>query len=366
MNTFNPNNDNGKITHINAHYETTISHIDKKTILSIDLGGSFTKACVMCDPENVVFIPSNVKPISVEDIENGVFESRPTDHPLLNLWIEHQGSGYAMGQLAADYGANFGIGQSKLEDALVKVLTVAGYFKLKDEISVVMSLPFFSPQQFESEKAQLINIITGNHFIKFCDSAVDLNISKVWIIPEGYGSFLWLGCQRIKRSGNPDFTKAPLAVVDIGHQNINLLIVDNFKCVRDACKSEEFGMSKFYEIIAAEIKGADTPLLDLIAAVKKPNSKGLYLPKCANKLTKIDDSLPNLIEQFARETCSRLFAWLPEKVTDVIITGGGGEFYWEYVQRLLKEANINTYLAKPSCLANALGQYIYGYSNIKN
>ena len=44
----------------------------------------------------------------------------------------------------------------------------------------------------------------------------------------------------------------------------------------------------------------------------------------------------------------------------MIITGGGGEFFWEDVQRLLKEAKINAYLAEPSRQANTLGQFIYG------
>jgi plasmid segregation protein ParM len=48
----------------------------------------------------------------------------------------------------------------------------------------------------------------------------------------------------------------------------------------------------------------------------------------------------------------------------VIITGGGGEFFWEDVQRLLKEAQINAYLAAPSRQANALGQYIYGEAQL--
>jgi plasmid segregation protein ParM len=67
---------------------------------------------------------------------------------------------------------------------------------------------------------------------------------------------------------------------------------------------------------------------------------------------------------FSREICSRVLAWLPERVTDVIITGGGGQFFWEDVQRLLKEAKINAYLAAPSRQANALGQYIYGEAQL--
>jgi plasmid segregation protein ParM len=45
-------------------------------------------------------------------------------------------------------------------------------------------------------------------------------------------------------------------------------------------------------------------------------------------------------------------------------TGGGGEFFWENLQRLLKEAKINAYLAAPSHQANVLGQYIYGEAQL--
>jgi plasmid segregation protein ParM len=37
---------------------------------------------------------------------------------------------------------------------------------------------------------------------------------------------------------------------------------------------------------------------------------------------------------------------------------------WENLQRLLKEAKINAYLAAPSHQANVLGQYIYGEAQL--
>jgi plasmid segregation protein ParM len=58
--------------------------------------------------------------------------------------------------------------------------------------------------------------------------------------------------------------------------------------------------------------------------------------------------------------------WLPERVTDVIVTGGGGEFFWEDVQRLLKDAQIKAHLAAPSRQADALGQYIYGEAQLRS
>ncbi|MBD2384143.1 ParM/StbA family protein [Cylindrospermum sp. FACHB-282] len=334
-----------------------------KIILSVDLGRTSTKTCVSREPNNVAFVPANVKQMSIEQVRGGVFESRATD-PLMDLWLEYQGSGYAVGQLAADFGANLGVGQSKVEDALVKVLASAGYFKLKDEISVVLGLPFLSLEQFEKEKAQLTSLVTGPHVLNFRGESLSLNITKVWVMPEGYGSLLWSEAQPNKGATVPDFTKISVAIVDIGHQTIDFLMVDNFRFARGASKSEEFGMNKFYEMVAAEIEGADSQSLALISAVNKPKGERFYRPKGASKPANLDDFLPNLIEMFSRDICSRVLAWLPERVTDVILTGGGGEFFWEDVQRLLKEAKINAYLAAPSRQANALGQYIYGEAQL--
>ncbi|WP_414529415.1 ParM/StbA family protein [Nodularia chucula] len=345
---------------INANSASTRLNLGGKAILSVDLGRTSTKTCVNHEAGHVVFVPANVKKMTIEQVKGGVFEARATD-PLMDLWMEYQGNGYAVGQLAADFGANLGVGQSKVEDALVKVLASAGYFKLKDDISVVLGLPFLSLEQFEREKAQLTSQVTGPHILNFRGESLSLNISKVWVMPEGYGSLLWSEAQ--PKTGAvkvPDFTKMSVAIVDIGHQTIDMLMVDNFRFARGASQSEEFGMNKFYDMVAAEVDGADSQSLALITAVNKPKGERFYRPKGASKPSNLDDLLPNLIEMFSRDICSRVLAWLPERVTDVIITGGGGEFFWEDIQRLLKEAQINAHLSANPRQANALGQYIYG------
>lgn len=334
-----------------------------KNILSVDLGRTSTKTTVNREPGSVVFVSSNVKQMTMEQVRGGVFEARATD-PLMDLWLEYQGNGYAVGQLAADFGADLGVGQSKVESALIKVLASAGYFKLNDEISVILGLPYLSQEQFEKEKAQLISQVTGPHVMNFRGEPVTINVTKVWVMPEGYGSLLWCESQPKKAPGAADFTKVSAAIVDIGHQTTDCLMVDNFRFARGASKSEDFGMSKFYELVAAEIEGADSQSLSLIAAVNKPKGERFYRPRGSSKPTNLDDFLPNLIEMFSREICTRVLEWLPERVTDVILTGGGGEFFWEDVQRLLKEAKINAHLAAPSRQANALGQYIYGEAQL--
>lgn len=340
----------------------TTSHA-KKSILSVDLGRTSTKTCVTRQPENVVFIPSNVKQLAVEQVRGGIFESRMTD-PLSDLWIEYQGKGYAVGQLAADFGANLGVGQSKVEDALAKVLACVGYFGFKDEVAIVLGLPYHSQEQFEKEKEQLISLLTGPHKMSYRGEAVSVTITKVWVMPEGYGSILWSEAQSKKGAGGPDFTQLPVAIVDIGHQTMDCLMVDGFRFARGASKSEGFGMSQFYEQVAAQIEGADSQSLSLISAVNRPKGDRFYRPRGATKPTNLDDILPSLKESFSREICSRVLSWLPERVTDVILTGGGGEFFWEDVQRLLKEAKIEAHLASPSRQANALGQYIYGEAQL--
>jgi plasmid segregation protein ParM len=298
----------------------------------------------------------------MEQARGGIFEARATD-PLFDMWLEYQGKGYAVGQLAADFGANLGVGQSKVEDALAKVLACIGYFNLKDDVSIVLGLPYLSQEQFEREKAQLVGLLSGPHIMSYRGESVTVNINKVWIMPEGYGSLLWCEAQP-KKAPNTDFTKLSVAIVDIGHQTTDCLMVDSFRFARGASKSEAFGMSQFYEQVAAEIESADSQSLSLIAAVNRPKGDRYYRPRGATKPTNLDDILPNLKESFSREICSRVLAWLPERVTDVILTGGGGEFFWEDVQRLLKDAKINAHLAAPSRQANALGQYIYGEAQV--
>ena len=346
----------------------------KTTILSVDLGRTATKACVSREANRVVFVPANVSKQPVQKVRGGDFEARPTD-PLLDMWLEYQGSGYAVGQLAADFGAKLGVGKSKVEDALAKVLACAGYFGLKDDVVIVLGLPYHSQDQFEREKEQIVNQLTGSHSMSYRGEKSTLEIRKVWVMPEGYGSLIWSEAQQKgdKKGGlAADFSRLPVAVVDIGHQTTDCLMIDSFRLARGVSQSEAFGMGQFYEKVAKEIektKGqtpvtVDSESLTLIEAVNKPKGSRFFRPRGATKPVNLDDFLPNLREHSAREMCNHLIAWLPERVSDVILTGGGGEFFWEDLERLLKEAKLNAHLAQPSRQANALGQYLYGEAQL--
>jgi len=344
------------------------ANVNKKAILSADLGRTATKACVSRTPNDVVFIPANVKQLSVEQVRSGNFESKPTD-PLLDMWLEYQGYGYAVGQLAADFGANlFGdersFAKSKVEDALVKVLACAGYFQLQGEFSVVIGLPFYSQEQFEKEKAQIISQLESPHQIFYRGGEeVEIRINKVWVMPEGYGSLLWTEANHGKEF-QPQLPKLSLAIVDIGHQTTDFLMVDSFRFARAASKSEPFAMSQFYEDLASKIEGADAQSLYLLKAVHQPDGQRSYRPRGATKPINLDGVIPELRKVFAAKLCDRLIKWIPERVSDVILTGGGAAFFQEDLEKLLQEAGLNPHLAQPPREANALGQYIYGEAQL--
>ncbi|MBD2040709.1 ParM/StbA family protein [Microcoleus sp. FACHB-672] len=373
------NSQQNAATPMNAPKSTTTSlnnakptsNLINKSILSVDLGRTSTKTCVSREPDSVIFIPANIVEKPVQELRGGIFEARTTD-PLLDLWVEYQGSGYALGQLAADFGANLYSSanqekQSKTEDALPKVLTCIGYFsdklKDKDDLSVVISLPYYAQEEFEREKEKLVNLLTGPHTMSFRGEQMSINITKVWVMPEGYGSLIW--CEgESKKPATTDLSKVPVAIIDIGHQTTDCLMVDSFRFARAASKSEPFAMTEFYKQVAAQIEGSDPQSLSLIEAVNRAKGDRFYRPRGATKPTNLDDILPNLKESFSREMCARVLAWLPERVKAVILTGGGGEFFWEDMQLLLKDARIEAHLASPSRQANALGQYIYGEAQL--
>jgi plasmid segregation protein ParM len=327
-------------------------------ILSVDLGRTSIKACVSRDQAGVILIPANVAHLTVEQVRRGGFESRLTD-PLLDIWLEYQGKGYAIGQMAADFGADLGIGKSKVEDALYKVFACIGHFRLKGDLTVVLGLPYQSQEQFDREKEQIISTIRLPHVMFYRGESISVNIKQVWVVPEGYGSLIWSeACE--KDIPGLSFLDLSVAVVDIGHQTTDFLMVDRFRFARGASQSELFAMNKFYEQVAAQIQGADSQSLLLMEALNRPAGQRFYRPRGATRPANLDEIIPSLRKSFARDLCDRLIKWLPERVTDVIVAGGGGEFFWEDLQQLLKEAQLRVHLAEPSRQANALGQYIYG------
>lgn len=337
----------------------------KKTILSVDLGRTSTKSCISRNPSDVVFIPSNVAKLTVEKARGGGFESKNTD-PLLDIWLEYQGSGYAVGQLAADFGASLftddNDSPSKVNDALIKVFACVGYFKLKGEMDVVLGLPFYSQEQFEKEKDQLISVLTAPHVMIYRGEQISIDIQNVRVMPEGYGSLIW--CEAQGGKDMPNFADLSVAIVDVGHQTTDFLTVDRFRFARGVSQSETFAMRKFYEEVASKIEGADSQSLYLLEAVHKPQGERLYRPRGAMKPINLDEIVPELRKNFARDLSDRLVRWLPERVTDVVVTGGGGEFFWEDLQPLLKEAHLRAHLAQPARKANALGQFVYGEAQL--
>ncbi|MGB3191521.1 MAG: ParM/StbA family protein [Limnoraphis sp.] len=341
---------------------TTTTTSSRRTILSVDLGRTSTKACVSRNPNEVVFIPSNVAQLTVEKARGGGFESENTD-PLLDLWLEYRGDGFAIGQLAADFGANLFGGNdtdspSKVNDALIKIFACAGYFKMKGDVEVILGLPFYSQEQFEREKEQIISLLMGPHVLLFRADQITIDIKSVRVMPEGYGSLIW--CEAQKSKETPNFADLSVAIVDVGHQTTDFLTVDRFRFARGVSQSEVFAMSKFYEEVATKIEGADSQSLYLLEAVHRPAGQRFYRPRGSAKPVNLDEIVPELRKKFAQELSSRLVEWLPERVTDVVLTGGGGEFFWEDLQPLLKQAQLRAHLAQPARKANALGQFVYG------
>lgn len=244
------------------------------TLLSIDLGRTATKTCISRDSKDVVLVPANVAHLTVEQVRRGGFESQPSD-PLLDIWLEYQGEGHAIGQLAADFGANLGVGQSKVEDALIKTLACIGFFNLSGDIGIVLGLPYHSQEQFDREKEHITSLLQSPHLLVYRGDPVTVNIRKVWVMPEGYGSLIWSEAQstQSKRSSSPDFPNLSIAIVDIGHQTTDFLMIDRFRFARGASQSESFAMAQFYDQVAAQIQGADSQSLSLIEAVHRPEGE---------------------------------------------------------------------------------------------
>lgn len=328
-------------------------------LLSIDFGRTATKACVSRQTGEVVLIPSQVARLPVEKVRASGFED-DDDGGLVDIWLEYQGQGYAFGQLAEDYGADLGLGQSKLHNALHKTLACIGYFGLSGSIALVVDLPFAEQEQFERERGELTAMLVGNHHLQYRGKPIEIEVSQVWVMPEGYGSLIWTEAQATDAPESGLLTQRSAAIVDIGHQSTDLLMTDNFRFARGASSSLRYGMATFYENLAAQIEGAESQSLSLIEAVHKPEGQRLYRPRGGKRPVHLDELLSATTAGFAQSLSAKLIEWLPERATDIVVTGGGGEFIWSALEPLVQELGLRAHLAKPSRTANALGQYVYG------
>ena len=147
-----------------------------------------------------------------------------------------------------------------------RFLPVPGTFGVKGETSVVVGLPYYSQEQFDREKEQIVSLVRSPHVMSYRGEFTAIEIKNVWVMPEGFGSLIW-GEAQDKKTASPDFPNLSVAVVDIGHQTTDFLMIDRFRFARGASKSEPFAMSQFYEQVASQISGADSQSLSLIEAV---------------------------------------------------------------------------------------------------
>lgn len=328
-------------------------------LVSIDLGRTATKICMSFNPNEVVLIPANVKHLPVDVVRRGAEEPDEGD-PLLDIWFEFQGQGYALGQLAADLGADLGLEKPKTTDALLKVLAAVGHLGLGGKgLGIVVGLPYLSKQQFDQQKAELISRLEGTYHINYRGEPITVAIQHVWVMPEGYGSLVVCEHQEQTNRVNLGLAEVPVAMMDIGYETTDFLVFDRLRMARGVSRSMEFAMSRFYEQLAAPIPGADSQSLTLIEAVNYPEGKRFYRPHGVNKVVDLDPLLLGLKTQFAQDLYQLLIDWLPERTHTIVVTGGGGAFFWENLHFLIKAGGLTPHLAKPTRKANALGQYIH-------
>ena len=86
----------------------------------------------------------------------------------------------------------------------MKVLACVGYFNLSGKISVVLGLPYLSQEQFDREKEQITSLLRSPHVMSYRGEFVSLEIERVWVMPEGFGSLIWSEAQD-KKASSPDF-----------------------------------------------------------------------------------------------------------------------------------------------------------------
>ncbi|MFP4475280.1 MAG: hypothetical protein ACLFOY_06945 [Desulfatibacillaceae bacterium] len=291
-------------------------------LLGIDVGFGFTKATN--GKEFIMF-----KSVIGEATELQ-FWSDLAQGPLTNnLHVSIDDKSYFVGDLAERQSdvRQYTLDQEKLITEYVKVLalTMAGLFCEKFvPLHLVSGLPV---GYFRDFGEKFTRQILGHHnvnFMKADGSKVTrrLNIAKVRMVPQPFGSVLNLLMSDKGKIVKADMARQKLGVIDVGFRTTDIAILDKLQYINRGSRTMDTGMSEAFRTIANKLRektGISMELYRLYEAVGKGSIKVRGQEITFVKMR--DQVYAQIADEIAKEINT---LWADEWDMDAIVLTGGG------------------------------------------
>jgi plasmid segregation protein ParM len=303
-------------------------------VLGLDIGFGFTK--VANRSENLMF-----KSL-IGNTEEIQFKSKFSLTPQTeSLHVTVDGEEYFIGDYAEKQSTvrHYTLEQDKLTDNFLKVLSLTAVGLLTDKyvpLKIVSGLPVL---YFGDYNERYRKILGGHHEITYHrpdgqEIQRRLNISKIRMIPQPYGSMMNILLDDRGKVVNRELAGQKVGVVDIGFNTTDYILIDKLEYINRGSKTINLGISDCFRQIADKIRQKSGLTIDLYR-LYHPLENGTIKLKGQNY------NLSKIKEQVFMETAKVIAnevnqAWADDWDMDtIVLTGGGSSEMAEYIKPLL-------------------------------
>ena len=303
-------------------------------VLGLDIGFGFTKAAN--GKENLMF-----KSL-IGDAEEIQFKSEfALTSSTESLHVTLDGNDYFLGEFAEKQSTvrHYTLEQEKLVTDFLKVLSLTAIGLLNERyvpLNIVSGLPvmFFSDYKDLYKKT-----LVGHHEITYHKPDGEevqrrINISKVRMIPQPFGSMMNILLNDRGKITNRDMAKQKVGVIDIGFNTTDYILFDKLHYINRGSKTIKLGISDCFRQIAEKIRQKSGISIELYR-LYNPIDNGTI--KLKGQEYNLDKTKEQVFKQTAEVIANEVNqAWAEDWDMDtIVITGGGSKELAAYMKPLL-------------------------------
>jgi plasmid segregation protein ParM len=325
----------------------------------VDVGFGFTKAT---DGESSTLFKSIVGEPQPRSMEDNFFSGESI--PGLHLTLDDRS--YFVGELAESESRvrQFTLDQAQLVTQHFRTLALAALAKVvpgRVPFNVVTGLPVGYFMEYKDRVAQAL---TGEHSLMIHDSAagseVILNINRVRVIPQPYGSLVDYLFREDGSVMRMEAARQKIGVIDIGFQTTDFTVCKGFRHSERGSRTTDTGIAKAFTYISEALKdmsGVNVEIYRLYDAVREGSIK---IRGAEYDLSKVKDEVFGRLATAVMGDMERI--WSDDWDLDlVLLAGGGGESLFEYLKPLVRGEMALLKTQEDPRMGNVSGYVKYGH-----
>lgn len=348
--------------------------------VGVDLSTTESRFCMglnIEDKSQVISIPANVLKEEVsaarglslnsgldfelDEINSEEFSDTVPIQVENHLVFEHGGYAWRVGEAAVARKAPLGIGDSKVDKAVVKLIAGAILLNLQGTMGAGFAIRYKSESDFQAERNRLFEML-AERLIGWSymgqPGQFTVPAELLFVMPEGYAGWLWCQKQGILFKGRV------VVIIDIGHTSTECCLVNGengnrISLDRTISCSLDLGMHQYAEQVANKLGIPNSESPKLLKAIYEGQETYKYWDGRMMKVVKLREHLPDLRNTFCEYLKAKISEWFPiDGADEIVIFGRGGKyFHAELLKSFESIGGCN--LIQPVAWPNALSMHIF-------